>query len=192
MTDQTNQPPLCEDEGCPHHGTPHVCVDLSKARECEPLYTRTSGTNKCLKYVSRTGRQEGDPGDYVFSSGPVPEDSEHVFHVPAGLAETEEAAWAIANFTLIRMGWASDAGIKHGQAEAQRFFRLALGVEAPAERERVYWQNPVPLATHDAMREASAAFERANEVAAAVDGLNTEVGTLSQEVERIETRMDYD
>jgi len=26
---------LCDDEGCPHHGTPHVCVTLSPAARAE-------------------------------------------------------------------------------------------------------------------------------------------------------------
>ena len=36
-------------------------------------------------------------------------------------------------------------GRKEGQAEAQRFFRLALGVEEPDYDERALWNNPVPL-----------------------------------------------
>lgn len=32
-----------------------------------------------------------------------------------------------------------------GRAEAQRFFRLALGVDSPSAEESALWNNPVPL-----------------------------------------------
>lgn len=38
-----------------------------------------------------------------------------------------------------------DMGREDGQAEAQRFFRLALGIEIPDVDERAYWNAPVPL-----------------------------------------------
>jgi hypothetical protein len=31
----TREPELCEDEGCPHHGTPHVCIDSSRLEELD-------------------------------------------------------------------------------------------------------------------------------------------------------------
>jgi hypothetical protein len=35
------EPPLCEDEGCPHHGTSHVCTTRSAAiEECAGLMRR--------------------------------------------------------------------------------------------------------------------------------------------------------
>ena len=37
------------------------------------------------------------------------------------------------------------SGVEQGRAEAQRFFRLALGVEEPSLSESAYWNNPVPL-----------------------------------------------
>jgi hypothetical protein len=43
----------------------------------------------------------------------------------------------------MRLGY--DIGRKDGQAEAQRFFRLALGVEEPNPGEAAFWNNPVPL-----------------------------------------------
>lgn len=38
-----------------------------------------------------------------------------------------------------------EVGRKTGQAEAQRFLRLSLGLEEPDEQERAYWSNPIPL-----------------------------------------------
>jgi len=38
-------------------------------------------------------------------------------------------------------------GREKGQSEAQRFFRLSLGIEEPDLDEEVYWNNPVPLKT---------------------------------------------
>ena len=43
-----------------------------------------------------------------------------------------------------------EAGRKKGQAEAQRFFRLALGMESPTTQEKVYWNQPVPLKEEEA------------------------------------------
>ena len=40
---------------------------------------------------------------------------------------------------------AFQAGVNTGRAEAQRFFRLALGVEVPTFNEKATWNNPVPL-----------------------------------------------
>jgi len=37
-----------------------------------------------------------------------------------------------------------EVGKREGQKAAQRFFRLALGLEVPTESERAYWNNPVP------------------------------------------------
>jgi hypothetical protein len=34
LADRREAPQLCVDEGCPHHGTPHVCIDSS--REAPP------------------------------------------------------------------------------------------------------------------------------------------------------------
>ena len=36
-------------------------------------------------------------------------------------------------------------GVKQGQEEAQRFFRLALGIDVPTTQERAFWNNRVPL-----------------------------------------------
>ena len=56
-----------------------------------------------------------------------------------GLSEKE------VKFILQKMSWAYDWGRKEGQKEAQRFFRLSLGIEEPEPKESAYWQNPVPL-----------------------------------------------
>jgi len=36
-------------------------------------------------------------------------------------------------------------GKKQGREEAQRFMRLALGVEEPTLKEESLWNNPIPL-----------------------------------------------
>lgn len=56
-----------------------------------------------------------------------------------GLTEEE------ARDRLRHMQHGYDIGRKVGRAEAQRFFRLALGVELPDAGERAMWNNPVPL-----------------------------------------------
>lgn len=53
---------------------------------------------------------------------------------------TEEATIRV---TMYRAG--QRAGVRQGRAEAQRFLRLALGVEDPTEEEEAMWNNPVPL-----------------------------------------------
>lgn len=60
-----------------------------------------------------------------------------------GLTEEE------ARDRLRHMQHGYDIGRKAGQAEAQRFFRLALGVELPDMSERALWNNPVPLRQDD-------------------------------------------
>lgn len=52
----------------------------------------------------------------------------------------EEAKTALEIFM---MGY--ETGEKHGQAAAQRFLRLSLGMEEPTPSEEAYWNNPVPL-----------------------------------------------
>lgn len=42
-----------------------------------------------------------------------------------------------------------DSGREEGRKEAQRFFRLALGVEVPDPNEAALWNNPVPLKKDD-------------------------------------------
>lgn len=54
---------------------------------------------------------------------------------------------ALELMEIFEMGY--DTGLRHGQADAQRAFRLALGVELPTSFERAYWNLPVPLAEKD-------------------------------------------
>jgi len=55
-------------------------------------------------------------------------------------ADHEEAKRLMGIF---EMGF--DTGQDQGRADAQRFFRLALGVETPTPSEAARWMNPVPL-----------------------------------------------
>lgn len=41
------------------------------------------------------------------------------------------------------------AGVIEGRAEAQRFFRLAIGDAVPTDSEAALWNNPVPLKKGD-------------------------------------------
>jgi flagellar biosynthesis/type III secretory pathway protein FliH len=50
---------------------------------------------------------------------------------------------AIIRLDMYEQGF--QAGKKEGQSEAQRFFRLSLGIEKPSFSEKAYWNNPVPL-----------------------------------------------
>lgn len=128
------------------------------------LLMRSGARGAALDHVA-TG-SEG----YYFFSGPDPQASEGYFEVPKKLAATQEQAEAIAAFALQHYEWGRQAGQKQGQGEAQRFFRMALGLEAPAgPGEFVHWNNPVPLATTDAMKEVT-------DVQARVHRLATELG----------------
>lgn len=60
-----------------------------------------------------------------------------------GISEAE----ARIRLEAIQIGY--DSGVKAGRAEAQRFFRLALGVEVPEPHESALWNNPVPLRTEE-------------------------------------------
>lgn len=55
----------------------------------------------------------------------------------------------MSKFCLHLMRDAFNVGHRVGQAEAQRFFRLALGVDVPEVDERALWNNPVPLKEED-------------------------------------------
>lgn len=46
----TAEPELCDDEGCPHHGTPHVCIDTSRSGGMPP------GTNAGAVEVTQADR----------------------------------------------------------------------------------------------------------------------------------------
>lgn len=52
-------------------------------------------------------------------------------------------AEAVTAMEIFEMGF--DTGRKQGQSEAQRFFRLTLGLEKPTAAEEAYWTHPVPL-----------------------------------------------
>lgn len=94
-----------------------------------------------------------DPFDHMaesdrswsFFTGKEPEVSKGILEIPKHVTDDEEVAIKIAKFTLNHIRWAYEAGEKEGQAQAQRFFRLAFGVETPTSREAVMWNNPVPL-----------------------------------------------
>ncbi len=50
---------------------------------------------------------------------------------------------AVEAMKIFEMGY--ESGERQGRADAQRFFRLSLGVEEPTPAEEAYWNNPVPL-----------------------------------------------
>lgn len=56
---------------------------------------------------------------------------------------TERMGWTEERAETYLMGY--DTGREHGAISAQRFFRLALGIEAPTQVEAALWNNPVPL-----------------------------------------------
>lgn len=39
------RPPFCEDEGCPHHGTPHFCRSVSPSEYAREAYRRIRETS---------------------------------------------------------------------------------------------------------------------------------------------------
>lgn len=83
--------------------------------------------------------------DYALCTSEDVLDSHYVFEVPKTLATDSTQAVELAKFILLHMGVAHEAGIKRGRRQAQRFFRLCMGVEKPTLSEAATWNNPVPL-----------------------------------------------
>jgi len=82
---------------------------------------------------------------WTFCHGPDVQGVGPVLEVPKSVAATDTDAVNVACVILryARVSW--EAGEQNGRAEAQRFFRLILGVEEPTRRESAHWNNPVPL-----------------------------------------------
>lgn len=69
-----------------------------------------------------------------------------VYRMPLSMADTIEQAEKVLAHMLKTMNHVYHVGEKNGRAQAQRFYRLALGVEQPTDEEAALWDNPVPLA----------------------------------------------
>lgn len=72
---------------------------------------------------------------------PDPNDRKQVVRVMCLFKSSEEDAKMYLSTAQTHY----DLGVKAGKAQAQRFLRLALGLEKPTHSEAAYWNNPVPL-----------------------------------------------
>jgi len=82
---------------------------------------------------------------WVFCEGPVVEDSIKTMEIPKSISRDKLQAIECAQFVLVRMRWAHEAGIKKGQRQAQRHLQLALGLADPTKEEQALWNNSIPL-----------------------------------------------
>lgn len=82
---------------------------------------------------------------WLISDELLVEDTKNVLQIDRNLAEDVDKAVLVFTTIVKMMDGAFDAGRKIGQAEAQRFFRYALGIEAPDSQIASTWNNPVPL-----------------------------------------------
>lgn len=89
--EKTPEPELCEDEGCDHHGTPHVCNNITQA----PLASRAEALN------GRTYKLKWPGSEHAIYVTINDDEAGNPFEIFINSKDTEHFSWTVALTRMI-------------------------------------------------------------------------------------------
>ena len=89
--EKTPEPELCEDEGCDHHGTPHVCNNITQA----PLASRAEALN------GRTYKLKWPGSEHAIYVTINDDETGNPFEIFINSKDTEHFSWTVALTRMI-------------------------------------------------------------------------------------------